>query len=331
MNADPQITDTYAHQLLPQLCFVQTTEFFPNLWNADPDSYANLLWERIAALLEAEEFTPGIRGKKIDPGEGLTIFLVEFPQTEPGDASLRAAAAFVYRRSGVSFAIQQIGCFTQERSKEGVFCYQWEDSPSEYVCTHQQRLADEGEAGFVEAVEARMRPQVPVGEPIESEQPSEAEQLFEAWKDRIPEHVRAEILAYFSGARVRLGEICEEIAEAYPQVRGELEEIQEESEAAFFKIGVISFAVGSEKRELANIDVVEAVAVGDLPPVLGIPLHQASDGLGELIGRIYDALERGGLPFERDWPERLHGLFEIMGRAEIDCMVKGMVTFLEEG
>ena len=39
----------------------------------------------------------------------------------------------------------------------------------------------------------------------------------------------------------------------------------------------------------------------------------------------------GGLPFGRDWPERMHGLFEIVGRAEIDCMVKGMVTFLEEG
>ena len=57
------------------------------------------------------------------------------------------------------------------------------------------------------------------------EQRSEAEQLFEGWQDRIPEQARVEILAYFSGARARLSEICEEIAGEHPQVRGELARI----------------------------------------------------------------------------------------------------------
>ena len=170
------------------------------------------------------------------PGEGLTVFLVEFRSPSRKTPRCGRRLPLFTGAAGLALRSSRSGASPRSRARRAFSATSGKIRPASTSARTSRGCRITEKRGSWRPCTSECSRRTRTGEPIESKQAREAEQLFEAWKDRIPEQVRGEILAYFSGARARLGEICEEIAKAYPQVGRDLEEIQEQSEAAFFSL-----------------------------------------------------------------------------------------------
>ncbi len=322
MKDDYKIADAFAHQLLPQLCFVQTSQFFPNLWNTPGDQYANMLWERLANMLGARDYTRKIKGSKKDPKEGLTIFLIEFPRLDGKEVPVRAAGIFEYRRSGVSFAVITVECYTLERHNGRYLCQKWEDSPNQYICTRQQEISNESEKLFIEIITKMSKKN------SGSASPDSSEAIYNHWKARIPQEVEKEIRLSFGKASATLSLVLDEIAREYPKVSALVQSLKINSQDEFFKIGIISFAVGHNNRNVINQKMLSATTVNELPAELSITLNQATDKFGALLGSLYEELKSKGVMIRRPWHEKILESFGFVKEAQLACMQNGFRTVI---
>ena len=333
------LSDAFAHQLLPELCFVRAAQFFPKFWDSDPEAYASLLWNRLAAKMNVDAHTPRITGKRITPADGFALFLVRFPALKARDCPLGGAAIFQYRSLGSTFGIEAVECFTHERRRGQVVLCEWEDRPTEYACVFEMPLQDDSETAFVGSLLARLIAERSASEDeaeveAELEQAADDEddenevvrQVFESWQAELPDEIKIQI-------RERMEKPAADFADCLASMRaenpalGSLQSLDQAMRAELYRLGVVSFAKGcSDRNTLLSVVKEDASSFDDLPFDATPLLDAAMEPICDLIERVFAVLTDAGLPLSSHYKERLRVVLGSIEQAAIGCLKSGMGT-----
>jgi hypothetical protein len=339
-SKDFVLSDAFAHQLLPQLCFMRAAQFFPKFWDSDPEAYANLLWNRLASKMNVGGYTERIAGKKITPADGYAVFLVRFPPLKRKNCALGGAAIFRYRTRGSAFQIEAVKCCTHERRNGQVVLCEWEDRPTTYACVFQKPLRDDSETAFISSILSRFigdRSSSKAEEeaPAEIEPPVDGEddqshkvvrQVFDSWQAELPEEITIQI-------RERMEEPAAAFAECLTLIRGDgpalagLQGLDQEMRAELYRLGVVSFAKGNSDLDfLLPVVSADAASFDDLPLDATPVLEAAMEPICDLIERVFAALTDAGLPLSSQHKQRLRIVLGRIEQAAVSCLKSGMRT-----
>ncbi|RPI20279.1 MAG: hypothetical protein EHM61_27400 [Acidobacteria bacterium] len=332
------LSDAFAHQLLPELCFVRAAQFFPKFWKSEPEAHANMLWNRLATKMNVGAYTRRITGKKITPADGFAVFLVRFPPLKGKNCALGGAAIFHYRTLGSTFGIEAVECCTHERRHGQVVLCEWEDRPTEYACVFEMPLRDDSETAFVGSILAKFMAERSVSE-AEAEDEADIEQavddeddqtdevvrqVFESWQAELPEETTIQI-------RERMEKPAADFADCLASIRGDhpalasLQSLDRGMRAELYRLGVVSFAKGhSDRHALLPVVKEDASSFDDLPLDATPVLEAAMEPICDLIERVFAVLTDAGLPLSSRYKERLRLVLGRIEQAAIGCLKSGM-------
>jgi len=338
-TSDFVLSDAFAHQLLPELCFARAAQFFPKFWNSEPEAYANMLWKRLATKMNVGAYTPRITGTKITPADGFAVFLVRFPPLKgKKNCVLGGAAIFHYRSLGSTFRIEAVKCCTHERRHGQVVLCEWEDRPTEYACVFEMPLQDDSEAAFVGSIlakfiaertasEAEAEDEADIEQAVDDEDDHTDEvvrQVFESWHARLPEEITIQIRERMEKPAAGFADCLDSIHGDHPALAS-LQSLDQEMRAELYRLGVVSFAKGySDRYALLPVVKEDASSFDDLPLDATPVLEAAMEPICDVIERVFAVLTDAGLPLSSRYKERLRIVIGLIEQAAVGCLKSGM-------
>ena len=335
---DFALTEAFARQLLPQLCFARPAQFFHEFWNSDPEAYANLLWERLATEMKLRGRTGRITGTRIVPADGIAFFLVRFPALQEQDRPLGGAAMFRYRSLGAERELEAIDCFTLERRQGQALLRQWEGRPTEYACVLELPLRDESETAFVGSILTKfIAEQFPSEdedddeqydeEPDDEEDGDEAEavqQVFECWQAELSDDITTEILQRINEPASFFADCLALIRREHPDLPS-FEALEKAMRAGLYRLAVVSYATGQSDREhLLSCVQADAECFDDLPFDAAPLLEPAMAPICDVIEQVFAILREAGAPLSAPYKERLKAVMDSAEQQAICCLKSGI-------
>ncbi len=342
-SPDFVLAEAFARQLLPQLCFAQPAQFFPEFWNSDPEAYANLLWERLATDLKLRGRTSRIIGTRIVPADGVAFFLVRFPVLENQDCPIGGAAMFRYRSLDDDLKVEAVNCFTLERRQGRALLREWEDRPTEYACVLELPLKDESETAFVGAILTKFIAEQSGNddedddewydedddEPDDDQDGDEAEavkQVFECWQAELPDDITTAILQ-------RIEEPASSFTDCLTVIRGKhpglpsFETLEKAMRIGLYRLAVVSYATGQSDREhlLPRVEA-DAACFDDLPFDAAPLLEPAMEPICDVIEQVFAILKDAGVPLAAPYKQRFRAVMESAEEVAISCLKSGIGT-----
>lgn len=329
-SPDLVLTEAFARQLLPLLCFAQPAQFFSAFWNSDPEVYANLLWDRLAADLKLGGRTSRITGTRKVPADGIAFFLVRFPVLQHQDCPVGGAAMFRYRSLGATQELDAVHCYTREKRQGQAVLREWEDRPTEYVCVLELPLSDDSETAFVDSILTTV-----IGEQFESDDEDDepdgdeaeaVEQVFECWQAELPDDITTAILQ-------RIGDPVSSFADCLAVIRREhrglpgLETLEKAMRDGLYRLAVVSYATGQSDREhLLSRVKADAACFDDLPFDAAPLLEPAMEPICDVIEQVFAILGEAGVPLAAPYKERLRAVMQSAEEVAISCLKSGIHT-----